>query len=293
MSDARVQLSLQQASPQRSFAATVAAARSRLGPAQRAVADYLVQAGPSMLLRSATEIATDLGVSDATVVRTAQALGFTGLPELRRAIAVVADEPTLAERLQRTLADAAGSDSVLSTSIENLLDSLDVLVQHVTPTILGAAVEDLASADRILWSGIGPSAALAEYACTLTRRLGHESTALTHSGIGAADELMLIRPGTAVVVLAYTRAHPHVEALITHASTLGVPVVLITDTLHDQLHARVAHTLITWRGIPGLFSSHATTVVLIEALVLGIARTDPERAEQSLALLNELRDQVS
>ena len=287
MTQAIVQHSLQQ-----SFAATVAAARSRLGPAQRAVADYFLDAGPTMLLRSATEIAADLGVSDATVVRTAQALGFTGLPELRRAIADVGGEPTLAQRLQRTLAVADVSDNILSTAIESLLTSLDVLVQHVTPSVLASAVNVIAAADTVLWSGIGPSAALAEYASMLTRRVGHNSMALTHAGIGAADDLLHVRSDAVVVVLAYTRVHPHVEALLTHASTLSVPVVLITDVLQDQLRDRVDHTLVSWRGTPGLFSSHAITIVLIETLVLGIAHSDPQRATKSLGLLNDLRNAI-
>jgi hypothetical protein len=43
------------------------------------------------------------------------------------------------------------------------------------------------------------------------------------------------------------------------------------------------------RGTPGLFATHSPTIVLIEALVLALAAADPERAETSLATLNELR----
>ena len=43
------------------------------------------------------------------------------------------------------------------------------------------------------------------------------------------------------------------------------------------------------RGVPGLFASHANTLVLVEALVLGLAAQDEDRAEASLATLNDLR----
>jgi DNA-binding MurR/RpiR family transcriptional regulator len=110
--------------------------------------------------------------------------------------------------------------------------------------------------------------------------------------VGAADDLLEVAPGATVVVLAYGHVHPHVDALLDRAAACGVPVVLITDTLHEQLAPRVAETLVTWRGTPGLFSSHAPTVVLLEALILGVAGTAPERAEASLAELNALRGQV-
>ncbi len=282
----------QQETLPRSLAATVADARGRLAPAQRKVADYFVEAGPATLLMSASEIAEQLAVSDATVVRTAQALGFAGLPELRQALAVVAEEPTLAERLHRTLEHAGDTRDLLADAITGLLTSLDVLVQHVTPAAFARTVDLLAGADVVLWSGIGPSGSLADYACTLTRRMGRRSLALTHSGVGAADDLLEVAPGAVVVVLAYGHVHPHVDALLDRAASCGAPVVLVTDTLHEQLGTRVAESLVTWRGTPGLFSSHATTVVLLEALILGLAGTAPERAEASLAELNVLRSQV-
>jgi hypothetical protein len=43
------------------------------------------------------------------------------------------------------------------------------------------------------------------------------------------------------------------------------------------------------RGTPGLFASHATALVVIEALVLAIAAIDQAESEASLARLNELR----
>jgi hypothetical protein len=55
----------------------------------------------------------------------------------------------------------------------------------------------------------------------------------------------------------------------------------------------VATFLACGRGTPGLFSSHGTTLVLIEALVLGLAAADPDRAEASLAELNDLRAAVA
>ena len=48
------------------------------------------------------------------------------------------------------------------------------------------------------------------------------------------------------------------------------------------------------RGAPGLFASHGTTLVLIEALVLGMAANrPPQLPTQSLATLNELRAELA
>src|SRR3954471_13492509 len=63
----------------------VARATSReLSPKERAVADFYAGHLEEAAFLSAAEIAERLGTSDATVVRAVKALGYTGIPELRR-----------------------------------------------------------------------------------------------------------------------------------------------------------------------------------------------------------------
>ncbi len=279
--------SIVQDSLQEPLTRRVARSHGVLSPAQRLVADYLVGSGRSAMVESASAIAGELGLSDATVVRTAQALGYSGLPELRRALAAQVEDVTLAQRLHESLART--DNDLVAEAVDSLVVSMDALVRQVAGSRFGHAVEILGRADRLLWSGIGPSAPLADYASVLARRLGRPSTALTRSGTPAADDLLELTPGSAVVVLSYGRLHPHVDALLQCAADVAVPVVLVTDVLERELGDRVAETLVCWRGTPGLFASHAPTMVLLETLLMGLARVDPERAESSLAQLEGLR----
>ena len=108
-------------------------------------------------------------------------------------------------------------------------------------------------------------------------------------GSASADELLALAPHDAIVLLAYGRLQAHVRVLLERAETLEIPIVLITDTLGRKLDAAVHTTLQSGRGAPGLFASHGTTLIVIEALVLAIAATHQRDAEANLATLNELR----
>ncbi|MDQ3762715.1 MAG: hypothetical protein M3460_13930, partial [Actinomycetota bacterium] len=78
-----------------------------LAPAQRQVARFFTEHAARLGFYSAAEIAERLGTSDATVVRTAQALGYRGLADLKRALRADAAgdsaEPTPDGRLAATL----------------------------------------------------------------------------------------------------------------------------------------------------------------------------------------------
>jgi len=248
----------------------------------------LIDLGPQATLLSAAALADQLGTSDATVVRTAKALGYGGLAELRRALAVYGNEPPLGERLRRTLDQTSGG-ALFESTIHHHLASIDVLTRNVSTAAFQEAVAMLASSDRVVWRGVGPSAHLAGYGQLLTQRIGKPSSALVHTGTSFADELLTITPGDAIILLAYGRLQAHVRVLIERAQTLKTPVVLITDTIGRKFDTVRGTTLQCGRGAPGLFASHATTLVVIEALVLGIAATHRKASQTSLATLNELR----
>ena len=270
------------------YAERVTERGAELAPAEQRVAELLLDLGPEATLLSAAALAEQLGTSDATVVRTAKSLGYSGLAELRRALAAYGDNPPLGERLRRTLEQTPG-DELFASAIRNHLSALDNLSRNVSPQAFQAAVAVLAGRERIVWRGVGPSAHLAAYGQLITQRIGKPSTALVHTGTSFADELLTLAPTDAIVVFAYGRLQSHVRVLLEHAATIDAPVVLVTDTLGRKLGTGVTTTLQSGRGAPGLFASHGTTLVVIEALVLAIAATDRAESEASLTKLNELR----
>jgi DNA-binding MurR/RpiR family transcriptional regulator len=262
-------------------------------PSERRVAEYLVQSGSKAAPMSAQEIAAAVGTSDATVVRTAKSLGYTGLRELRRALADDSDNSDLATRLRATIGDSPSAHDVLATAVERHVEALDTLLHRVPAADFDKAAGVLSRATHIWWCGTGPSAYLASYAAFLCRRLGTASGALTHAGTDHADELLALHADHAVVVLAYGRVHPYVRVLLQHAADVGAQVVLITDTLGQRLATPIAARLNAGRGAPGLFATHGPTIVLLEALVLATAAAHPERPDHSLAILNDLRQSLA
>src|SRR3954469_18049889 len=86
------------------FADRAAATMHQLSAAERTVVQFFRQNREEVLVASAATLAAKIGTSDATVIRTAQALGYSGLDDLRRQLA---DELRVslspAARMARTL----------------------------------------------------------------------------------------------------------------------------------------------------------------------------------------------
>jgi DNA-binding MurR/RpiR family transcriptional regulator len=277
------------------FGQRVAAAESSLSPTARRVIRFIDQNRVAVLASSAAELAANIGTSDATVIRAVQALGFEGLGDLRQALVASLDQrSTPADDMRRTLADVGEStDRAIDLVLEIQREALEVLQSGQARTQIAAAVSALHRAERITVFGIGPSAALAHYVSVLLGRTGRSAWTLDATGIALADQLLGLRSGDAMLVLAYTRPYREVAAVFAEARRLGLPIVLITDSLDSKL-ARFADVIVpARRGRAERVALHSATLVVLEALVLGLAASNRVGAMAALERLNELRESVA
>ncbi len=266
----------------------VARATSReLSPKERVVADFYAEHREEAAFLSAAEIAERLGTSDATVVRAVKALGYSGIPELRRElIEALRARATPTVRLGRSLEDA-GKDP-LGRVIDLEIELLEA-ARSIDRADFGRAVDALVTAERVLAYGLGPNGPLAEYFALRLQRLGRPTQAITTSGLRLADSLLVARKGDALVLIAYERLDQDTDVVLTRANDFGLPVVLITDTLGAKLAGRIEVALPALRSRGGALSGASTTMAILDALVLAIAGRDRARSLAALAELNELR----
>jgi DNA-binding MurR/RpiR family transcriptional regulator len=265
-------------------------ANQQLGAAGIRVAKFIDENRPVVLASSAAALGARIGTSDATVLRTVQTLGFAGLADLKRAILNAGTVSTPADDMRRTLVDlekATGEalDGILRAHAEGLA----VLQSRKCRAQIAAGVRVLDGADRIAVFGIGPSAALATYVSILLARSGRRSRTINATGSMLADQLLDLRAGDALLILAYGRLYREVKAVFTEAKALRLPTVLVTEADDTPLAKLADVCLVIPRGRPGQMALHGATFVGLEALVLSLAAAKPKAALASLDNLNRLR----
>jgi DNA-binding MurR/RpiR family transcriptional regulator len=273
------------------FETRLAESLSRLSPTERRVGEFFAANREEVLVASAERLAEMIGTSDASVVRAARALGYSGLDALRRALAnELRAGLTPAVRLSRTL-DETGNDlhAAFQAAIETQREALDTLSRTITPGDFAAAVSLLAAAPRVAVFGIGPSGAIAEYFTFQLQRFGREAFALMRTGLLAADDLNRLRKGDALLVLAYGRVYREVDTLLERSAELDLASLLVSDTLGGALGDRVSMLLPVARGRADTFSMHTATLGLLEALLVGIAVRRRSDTLGHLTSLNRLR----
>src|ERR1700674_328226 len=104
-----------------------------LPPAARKVIRFIERNPGLAITGSAADLARLAGLSDATVIRAVQALGFGGMAGLRRALAAALEGQTPAARMRQTL-NEAGADSgrAIDLALDAHAEALTVLRSSTT-----------------------------------------------------------------------------------------------------------------------------------------------------------------
>ncbi len=259
-----------------------------LTKSQQRIASYLLGSYDEAVFLPAADLAERLDVSEATLVRFARAIGYSGFRELRRCLQdLFRAEATPASRLQAKLGELASSqghvwNKVLAMELQYLTEAS----QSVDPADFDRAVEIVLSGRRVFVYASGPSGILADLAEWRLRRLGILTVAMTESGRHLLEKLQLLQSGDAVLASGFHHLRPELLAVLDHARATDCRSILLTDTLGPALRDKPDVILAARRGPVATFHSLTVPMSILNALILAVAMAKPD---ESLAALNRLQ----
>ncbi len=259
---------------------------AELPPQQRAIADYLVEHLQLVPFLSVPELSRRVGASEATVVRFAQRLGFSGFSELKT---------ELVELLQSRLgtngdgvpAVELGEDvleSVANLEVENIHHS----VEAIDRAAFSAAAEAVFNARHTFAFGMGVSGHLAELACYTLVQIGVRATALSPRFSSPREQVVALRPGDLLIVLSFPPySRPSLD-LLEEARSRQVTTVAVCDRLTAPA-ARLAHHVLPVRSENMMFTNAiAAVTVLFNALATQIATAHRGEAVEAISTINRV-----
>jgi len=268
----------------------------RLSAAAQRLLNYVEQHPNAVLVSSALDLAAKIESSDATVIRAIQSLGFDGLPHLKTAIAEKLDQGvrTPVEKVGVTLSHLSQERgrTPFELVIEAYARMLGRLSRISVSEQLEAAVRLLNDADRIGLYGGGPPSRLAQQTATHLTRIGRSSFVLEDTGHAFADQVMGLRSGDAVILIAYGTALKEALLIKAELQRVGGQLIVITDNPGGRLAKGAPVVLEVPRTEVGNMMLYGTILLTLETIVLSLTKQDPERSLAAASRLRDLRNEL-
>ncbi len=256
-------------------------ARQRLTPAQRRIARFILEHSNEVVFLGAQELARRAGVSQPSVTRFAQALGFSGYPELlaelRRVVATHSQVERTGNRYQIAVREEIRNLRVLQRS---LLDAARI----------EQLAAQLASSQPLPVLAFRASADVASYFTFFTAKILPDVRGVFEGGSRAFDVLLQAREAGASWVLAFAlpRIPRELIEALDSARELGYAVASICPDRFGPVAQGSDVLLSAPVGTSLVFDSQAAPMVLAAVLVDAIADVVPERTQARLEAFETL-----
>ncbi len=259
-----------------------------LTPTQRKVLDFILKHPEEAAFYTATELAAKLDVSDTSIVRLAQALGYKGYPHLKRKIReFVKPRITTVERLSDAVRRVESTGDVLASVMVRDLHNLQITLEEADTDAFTAVVSEMNAARRIFIIALRSTHCLGVFMSSALKFLGRDADLLL-PGIGDMPEQMSdLCEKDLVIGFAFPRYTRTTVEVLKEARSRGARVVVVTDGELSPLNQFAHHSLTAAYELDSHVESFTAALSLVNALVTALAF---ESRADTLQILNEMED---
>ena len=248
---------------------------------QRALARHVLKNYESVAFSTVSQLAAQSGVSEATVVRFAKALDFSGYPEFQKEVRrLLRADLRGVERFKLGAEPKLENRTPLDVITEKERENISTLHGSYDARAFTSAVRLLRRAPEVMIVGTRSTAALAYHMWFALNKIAIPSTRVTTITSETYDRLGRMGRGGCVVVIGFPRyLREHVK-LLEYAKARRLATLTITDSTFSPLKGDV--TLHAPAESASFVAFHCAPLILINALVHEVSVADSTKTLDAL-----------
>jgi DNA-binding MurR/RpiR family transcriptional regulator len=254
---------------------------SSLPPQQRAIADYLIHHLREVPFQSLPELAELTKVSEPTIVRFAQSIGFSGFRDLKMELLQLPPRQQHTPHTEPTPSD--DPRHVLHSVAHLETDNIAQTTRIVDLSTFKAVAEALHQSEHTYVFGMGVSASLARMARYILTEVGVRCTVLSSDFTSPEEQLFVLRPSDLLLAISLPPYSRQTLEMLRGADERGTSTAVITNGLNSPA-CSVAKWVLSARTHNMMFTNAvASIVVLINALATQYAMRHRTRSMEAFA----------
>ena len=259
---------------------------------QKRIATYVIENYDKAAYMTASKLGAIADVSESTVVRFADELGFGGYPEFQRSLReLVRTKLTSFQRIEvanNIIGDGDVLSKVLSLDVEKIRHTLD----GVDREDFAAAVNKIISAKNIYIMGVRSSSYLAGF-LSYNLRMIFDNVRLisTTSGSDMFEEIMSIDRDDVMIAISFPRYSKRIINAVDFAKSAGTDVIAITDSALSPIASPADYLLVAQSDMVSFVDSLTAPMSIINAIVVAVAMKKQDELSVRLRQLEEIWDE--
>lgn len=265
----------------------------RLSKGQKIIAQYILKNYDKVAFMTACKLGETVGVSESTVVRFANALGYSGYPKFQDALQeLIKNKLTTVQRVDMVKEfndDSAILKKIVKSDIDNIKDTLD----EIDEKAFEEASNKILKARRIYILGMRSSFTIAQY-------LGFyldiilDSVHVIRTDMGDAfEQVVKINEDDVLIAISFPRYSKKSYQIVSYAKEKGAHVVSLTDSLFAPVASLTDNLLLVKSNMVSFVDSLVPALSIANALIVSVGMKEKEHIKQHFDDLETIWEKYS
>lgn len=263
---------------------------TKLSKSQKIIAEYIINHYDKAAFMTAAKLGASINVSESTVVRFANTLGYNGYPELQNALQeLIKNKLTTVQRLEMTeeTDEIAILNNVLKADIENIKETIN----EINKDDFRRVVSDIINATKIYIIGSRSSIVIAEY-LGFYLNLIRENVSVVKAGVSDVfEQILRVSENDLVIGIGFPRYSKRTLDVLKYAKSQNAKIVTITDSLISPLTSVADEILIAKSNMASFVDSLVAPLSLVNALVVAVGLKEKEKIADTFEKLESIWDE--
>ncbi len=248
----------------------------RFSKGQKLIAKYILENYDKVAFMTACKLGDIVGVSESTVVRFANALGYSGYPKLQAALQeLIKNKLTTVQRVE--MAKEYNDDStILNKVLKSDIDNIKTTMDEIDIKAFEDSSNKLLKAKKIYIIGMRSSFAIAQY-LGFYLNIIHDNVQIIRMDMGDAFE-QIVRVGKDDVVLAisFPRYSKKSYQVVSYAKEKGAHIISLTDSIFAPVASIADNVLLVRSNMASFVDSLVPALSVANALIISVGMKEKE-----------------
>ncbi|MBQ5661580.1 MAG: MurR/RpiR family transcriptional regulator [Clostridia bacterium] len=264
---------------------------SSFSKGQRLIASYILEHYDKAAYLTAVRLGSVVGISESTVVRFANELGYDGYPAFQHSLQeIIRNRLTSFQRIEVTN-NLIGDGNVLDKVLLSDADKIRRTLEEIDHASFERAVDRIVSAKQVYIIGVRSSSSLAGFLNYNFRMIfDNVKFVQTTSGSEMFEQIMQIGEGDVMIAISFPRYSKRIINAVEYAGSKRADVVALTDSVQSPIAEYADHLLIAQSDMASFVDSLVAPLSIINAMIVAVSRRKQEELTKRLQALEEVWD---
>lgn len=263
---------------------------TQLSKSQKIIAEYIINHYDKAAFMTAAKLGNSINISESTVVRFANTLGYDGYPELQSALQeLIKNKLTTVQRLEMT--DEKDEISILNNVLKSDIENIKETIEELNKNSFKEVADSIYNAKKIYILGFRSSTAIAEYLGFYLNLILENVTVIKPGISDVFEQILRVSSEDIVIGIGFPRYSKRTIEVLKYAKTQNAKIVTITDSLISPLTAVADEVLIAKSNMASFVDSLVAPLSLINALIVSVGMKEKDKITDTFEKLENIWDE--